>query len=143
MNEKLQHILKQGESEILEFKTSFSDEVIISLGAFANAKGGMVYVGVSDNGEIKGVDLGKETIAQWINEIKNKTAPVIIPDAEIIEENNKTIIALKIQEYPVKPENRSNRMRPGIKYFALIGIGTNKRNNSTFGKSIPKATKTP
>src|SRR5690606_35392056 len=99
----IQHIITQGENEITEFKTSFGEEVIVSLVAFANAKGGTVYVGVSDSGDIKGISLGKETTAQWINEIKNKTAPVIIPDAEIIEEKNKTVIALKNQEYAVKP----------------------------------------
>jgi ATP-dependent DNA helicase RecG len=91
------------ESEILELKTSFSDEVIISLVAFANANGGSVYVGVKDNGEIQGVELGKETIQNWVNEIKSKTVPFIIPDVEIVEAENTNIIVLTIQEYPVKP----------------------------------------
>jgi ATP-dependent DNA helicase RecG len=47
--------------------------------------------------------LGSETIQKWINEIKTKTVPIIIPDVELIDIENKTIIALKIQEYPVKP----------------------------------------
>ena len=64
MNTNIQHIVEQGESETIELKTSFSDEVIISLVAFANANGGSVYVGVKDNGEIQGVELGKETIAK-------------------------------------------------------------------------------
>jgi len=38
-----------------------------------------------------------------LNEIKNKTAPVIIPDAEVIEQQGKLAVALNIQEYPVKP----------------------------------------
>jgi len=40
MNTDIRHITAQGESETVEFKTSFSDEVIVSLVAFANAKGG-------------------------------------------------------------------------------------------------------
>lgn len=48
------------ESESVELKTSFSDEVIISLAAFANTNGGSVYIGVKDNGEIQGVALGKK-----------------------------------------------------------------------------------
>jgi ATP-dependent DNA helicase RecG len=78
MTPTLQHIIQQGESETLEFKTSFSDEVIVSLVAFANLKGGTVCVGVSDKAEIKGVDLGKETVQNWVNEIKEKTEPSII-----------------------------------------------------------------
>jgi len=38
------------ESDQVEFKLSFQDEVIVSLVAFANHKGGIVYVGVADNG---------------------------------------------------------------------------------------------
>lgn len=96
-------ILEIGESETIEYKTSFNDEVIISLGAFANSKGGTVYIGVGDNGEMKGVNINKETISHWVNEVKNKTAPILIPDVEIFEEDLKTIVALKTQEYPVKP----------------------------------------
>ena len=48
MNKTLQNSISQGESETVELKTSFSDEVIISLVAFANTNGGTVFIGVSD-----------------------------------------------------------------------------------------------
>jgi predicted HTH transcriptional regulator len=41
--------LPNTESQTVEFKTTFNDEVIVSLVAFANAKGGAVYVGVADD----------------------------------------------------------------------------------------------
>ena len=102
-NRLLQNIIRQGESETVEFKTSFSDELIVSLVAFANTKGGEVFIGISDSGEVTGINLGKETVQNWINEIKNKTASVIIPDVAITEEHEKTIVVFKIQEYPIKP----------------------------------------
>ena len=86
-----------------EFKASFSEEVIVSLVAFANAKGGTVYTGINDDGSVCGVRLGNETIAKWINEIKQKTEPSIIPDVEVLEEAGKAIVTFGIQEYPVKP----------------------------------------
>ena len=64
--------IPEKESETIEFKLSFQDEVIQSLVAFSNAKGGIVYVGMNDNGLITGVSVGKETVQQWINEIKTK-----------------------------------------------------------------------
>lgn len=103
MNERILHTIQQGENELVEFKRAFSDEVIISLVAFANTKGGTVYIGVDDNGIMKGIDLNKETVAQWINEVKNKTAPTIIPDAELVVMDEKKIVTLSTQEYPVKP----------------------------------------
>ena len=85
MNTNIQNILRQGEGLKVEFKMTFNTEAIETLVAFVNAKGGSLYVGVGDNGEIVGVQLGKESIQQWINEIKSKTAPSIIPDVEVIE----------------------------------------------------------
>jgi len=55
-------MIPTAENSNTEFKTSFSDEVIITLVAFSNAKGGSVYIGVTDKAEVKGVDIGKETI---------------------------------------------------------------------------------
>jgi ATP-dependent DNA helicase RecG len=103
------------ESQTVEFKTSFSEEVIISLVAFSNAKGGTVYVGVADNGEAIGVNVGKETIQNYINEIKNKTATALIPDAEILNIDGKSIVALTISENPIKPVAFKGRFYKRIK----------------------------
>jgi ATP-dependent DNA helicase RecG len=91
------------ESQTVELKTSFSDEVIISLVAFANTNGGSVYIGVKDTGEVQGVELGKETIQNWLNEIKVKTQPAIIPTIEELKQDNKVVVRIRVQEFPVKP----------------------------------------
>ena len=96
-------VLPKVESSTVEFKTAFNDEVIVSLVAFSNAKGGTVFIGVSDTGKVQGITVGKETIQNWINEIKNKTTPQIIPDVEIFTVEGKTVVALFVQEYPIKP----------------------------------------
>lgn len=79
-----------------EFKQSFNEDVIVSLVAFANAKGGTVYVGLRDDGSPCGVTLAQESIQQWINEIKQKTEPAIIPDVEILEMDEKQVISLYV-----------------------------------------------
>lgn len=91
------------ESETVEFKQSFQAEVIETLVAFANAKGGSVYIGLQDDGTIKGVETSQETVVQWINEVKTKTSPTLIPDGEVLEVNGKNVVVLKLQEYPIKP----------------------------------------
>jgi ATP-dependent DNA helicase RecG len=108
MNQKT-NILPESEGLHTEFKTSFNEDVIETLVAFSNAKGGTVYVGVSDNAEVKGIQIGKETIQNWINEVKNKTSPQLIPDCEIVEIDTKTIIALIVTEYPIKPVSTRGR----------------------------------
>ena len=59
--------ITSGEDAHTEFKTSFGDEVIVALVAFANAKGGKVYVGVNDKGKPVGVELEPESLQKWIN----------------------------------------------------------------------------
>jgi len=66
------------ESETIEFKSSFNEATIETLVAFANTKGGTVYIGVNDDATIQGIQIGNETIQKWLNEIKIKTQPSII-----------------------------------------------------------------
>lgn len=60
----LERLLVKGESETVEFKESLDEEALESVAAFANARGGTLLVGVADNGTVKGVMLGKETIRE-------------------------------------------------------------------------------
>lgn len=104
MNQKeLIKLLQQGENEKLEFKVSFNDAVIETLVAFANTSGGTVFIGVDNNGLPQSLTLGKETIQKWVNEVKNKTQPAIIPHYETVEIHNKSVLLLSVNEFPVKP----------------------------------------
>ncbi|WP_081764658.1 RNA-binding domain-containing protein [Flavobacterium succinicans] len=92
------------EDQHIEFKSNFNDEVIISLVAFANAEGGSVYVGVDDNGFAgSSFKIGKESVQQWTNEVKNKTIPSIIPDVTHEEMNGVEVLVFEIKEFPIKP----------------------------------------
>lgn len=108
-----------------EFKSSFNDGVIESLSAFANTKGGRVLVGISDNGKpIKGFTTGDETLQNWINEVKNKTQPSIIPDANIINIEDINVAELAISEFPIKPIAFKGR------YYKRMGNSNHLLNSS-------------
>ena len=79
-----------GESQTLEFKTSFDKASIEPLVAFANTQGGTVLVGVTDAGSVQGVTLGKETLNEWLGQIKSATSPALIPEikASVIGRSN-------------------------------------------------------
>ena len=102
-------LLLAGESQTLEFKTSFDRATIESLVAFANAQGGTVLVGVKDKGDIQGVTLGKETLNEWLVQIKAATSPALIPDIEEKTANGKTVVAIRVGEFPVKPVSTRGR----------------------------------
>ena len=103
MNAKIKKALTSGESETVEFKAGFDKNTIETLVAFANTRGGDVLIGVSDRGEIKGIQISKETVQNWINEVKQYTSQAIIPDAETIKIKDKNIVILSVQESPIKP----------------------------------------
>lgn len=103
MGKSLESIIIQGENENTKFKESFSDGVVISLVAFANTSGGRVFIGINDGGQIVGAEISKESYKNWINEIKTKTSPSLIPDIFEVIISNKMVICAKIQEYPIKP----------------------------------------
>lgn len=96
-------ILKIGESINTEFKSwnKVSDMkkrinlALDELIAFANNKGGTLYFGVEDNGEVTGCD-GNYDLQNIIESIYEKTRPSIFVDPEEIEYNGKKVIALTV-----------------------------------------------
>jgi len=99
----LKEIINKGECETLDFKESFCKEAIETAGAFSNSKGGTILVGVTDKGVAKGVQVGKETTNDWVNQIQQASNPRIIPDIDEINIDGKIIIAIAIKECPIKP----------------------------------------
>ena len=92
------------ENQQIEFKSGFNEDVIETLTAFANTNGGRVLVGVSNNGvPVKNFTIGEESLQQWLNEIKTKTQPSIIPNAEVIEYKGSDVVEFSVHEFPVKP----------------------------------------
>ncbi|MCD5401470.1 putative DNA binding domain-containing protein [candidate division NPL-UPA2 bacterium] len=129
MNEKeLKKLLSFGETEAIEFKRNFDRETIETAVAFANTKGGIILIGVSDMGRVKGVQIGKETLKGWANRISQSTEPRVIPEIEVGEICGKSIIIMQIKEFPIKPVSIRGR------YFRRVGnsnrVMPNARNCS-------------
>lgn len=70
----IQKLIILGESESLEFKSSFNNETIETLVAFANTNGGQVVIGINQNNEIIGLKVKEESVQNWINEIKGENS---------------------------------------------------------------------
>jgi ATP-dependent DNA helicase RecG len=113
--EELLSYIDNNENQTTEFKTSFIKEVIESVVAFANSYGGYIFVGVKDDGTINGVVINNETLKDWINQIKVNTQPNIIVDMQDFEIDSKTIVAIEVKEYPIKPIAYKNRYYKRVK----------------------------
>ena len=98
-----------GESQTLEFKTSFDKASIESLVAFANAQGGTVLVGVTNAAAIQGITVGKETLNEWLGQIKSATSPSLVPELVTYSLHGKTVVSIHVAEFPVKPVSTRGR----------------------------------
>lgn len=96
-------MIGEGENQWVELKSNFNVEAMEAVAAFANAEGGKVVIGVSNKGKIVGVATNPESIQKWVNEIKSKTEPAILVDANQFELNGKTVVVLSVSEHPIKP----------------------------------------
>jgi len=72
--EELGLLVSQGEGYNLEFKEAFSDSVAKDMCAFANANGGKILLGVSDNRKIKGISITNRIKSQ-IHDMARKFDP--------------------------------------------------------------------
>lgn len=102
MDEKhVLEILTAGESEAVEFKSTFDKGTLETVSAFANTKGGVILIGVSDRGEILGVALSRETLRDWANQIVQGTG--VHPSFESIEYEGKSLVVVSVSESAIKP----------------------------------------
>ena len=93
------------ESEKMEYKISLAEwrDIIETISAFSTTKGGTIQVGVSDDGKIVGVDVGKNTLEKLANQIKQNTDPQVYPSIAVEQKNGRNIIVITVSENESKP----------------------------------------
>lgn len=125
-------IIKAGESETVEFKKSTGEwkEIVETISAFANKKGGVILVGVNKKKNICGVSIGKGTIEDLTNKILNNTEPKIYPEVGIQSLNKKKIIYIKVDAYPY------DVVLAFGKPFKRVGKNTVRMNNDEYKRKI-------
>ena len=81
----LKEVVLRDESDTLEFKESTGEwkEIIKTISAFANTKGGIIFVGINDKRKISGIQIGKRTFEDLTNKIKENTDPKVFPEISV------------------------------------------------------------
>lgn len=92
------------ESENIELKKSISrlPDALKSICAFLNHKGGSVFLGVTSNGEIKGMDVSDKVLMKISQQI-TRIRPEITPEIRKINEGDVSLIEVKVPEGNNKP----------------------------------------
>ena len=93
------------ESETVELKREYTDEIRKSVIAFANTNGGRIFIGIADNGEIIGVSDIDFVIQQLTNSIRDNIKPdvTMFTSYEIIQKASRNIVAVHIQRGTERP----------------------------------------
>lgn len=102
---QLKLLVSQGEGSTLEFKrkATFPYKVVREMIAFANAKGGVLLLGVDDNGTLSGLKYPDEEI-HVINEALKRVRPALSYEMTAIPiGKSRTIIQFEIAESTRKP----------------------------------------
>jgi ATP-dependent DNA helicase RecG len=101
---ELEHLIKLGEGQTLEFKRSLSEDYSRELSAFANSLGGTLLIGVDDHGVIVGIDNINKAKAQLQN-----TARSLEPPLPIRIEAVEKVLVVTIPQGPDRPHGSSGR----------------------------------
>ena len=99
----LKQRITQGENTTTEFKENFDQEAIETAAAFANTNGGVIFIGVSDKAEIRGITIGKETLRNWSNRIAQATEPRVTPEIQPVDIEEKSVLLIHIAESSLRP----------------------------------------
>lgn len=100
MDEKdLSGIISQGENEEVEFKEDLGNiqSIARTICAFGNSNGGVLLVGVKDDGKISGIKSGFDIIQQKISSIVENIFPTPNIELQRVELDEKSIVAVIIQ----------------------------------------------
>ncbi len=92
-------LIQEGEGLSIEFKEKFTPRISQDIVGFANAKGGTILLGVSDNGEVVGEELSNKLKSQILDLARNCKPSLSIE----IEKHNNQVIGIKVPEGADKP----------------------------------------
>ncbi len=140
----IEKILNDKESEIVEFKASFKwdiekkeinnnllDEVSETVAAFMNSRGGNLFIGIKDNGEIyglandikhcfqKSVDVLQQNVPQSIKDNLGGAGTNYTMDIEKYEGKKICIIKVSPSDEPIFFQNRDFYVRRGTSDYKL------------------------
>ncbi|MCK9253501.1 MAG: putative DNA binding domain-containing protein [Clostridiales bacterium] len=107
--------MRMQETNQIELKEMFVPELKKDVVAFANTDGGVIYIGISDDGEFIGVEDHDQAMQQVTNAIRDGVRPdvTIFTQCSFVHDAEKTAIKLMIMRGTKQPYYLSDKgMRP-------------------------------
>ena len=113
------------ENQNMEYKQSWHDDYLKWVCGFANAIGGVIYIGKDDNGKVVGVSDYSRLLEEIPNKIRNFMG--IICDVKLHGKGEKKYISIKVNPYSVPVSLRGRYYyRSGSSKMELTGVELNE-----------------
>lgn len=90
------------ESEKVEFKSQMLEDLYKEVIAFANTDGGIIYIGVDDQGNLIGIDHMDDTYTRITNGIRDAIQPDVTMFVRYVLQNHQ-VIRIEVNEGSYKP----------------------------------------
>ena len=87
-----------GESQSIEYKESWNDDYLKWICGFANAQGGILYIGKDDKGHVVGVKNAKKLMEDIPNKVRDILG--IIVDVNLLSDEGKEYLEIVVNSYP-------------------------------------------
>lgn len=126
------------ENELVELKSEVVSDICKEVIAFANTKGGTLYIGVENTGKVVGVENADKTILQINNMIRDSIKPdvTMFVGYEPHHIRGKQIVAVTIQKGTDRPYYLGSKgLKPGGVYVRN-GTSTNPATDTAIRKMI-------
>lgn len=94
----LKAALELGEGQFIEFKELPDKNLPKEMVAFANASGGVIYLGINDYGKIKGIETTNKLKSQIQDAARNCDPPVAVLLIQI-----QNVLAIEVKEGKTNP----------------------------------------
>ncbi len=83
------------ETQTIEYKSRWKDEYLHYISGFANASGGTLYVGYTDNGTLVGIEDAKELLEKLPNKAVQSTG--LVPEINIHTKEGKDFLTITVK----------------------------------------------
>jgi len=98
--DEIESLLEKGETLAIEFKSDVKSlpdrDLVAAVVAMANTEGGLILLGVEDDGRVTGVQPAHQDTAGLKALIANRTSPSVAISTEIIEYDEKKILSIAV-----------------------------------------------
>ena len=126
------------EDENTEFKVKFTDEIYKEVIAFADTDGGVIYIGVSDDGTVIGIEDIDNTYIRLTNGIRDAIQPdVTMFIRYILQDNN--VIRIEVGEGSYKPYYLKSKGLKPIGVYVRQGASSSPASSELIRQMIKES----